>query len=306
MFDWNDLRIFLAVAHKGSTLAAAAALNLNQTTVARRIAALEVALDAKLFERQHSGYRLAGAGHEILSTVERIAHDTQTVEQLVQQRARRLVGAIRVTTNEPLANRLLIPCLREFGERHPDIHIEVLVQDRHLDLSRGEADVALRAGYGPGEGNLVARRLRDLPWSVYCSADYAARRGTPATAAEVACHSVIAGAGGVGAMPGPAWLERQTSEALATRSGSLTNLMTAVKAGLGLGALPCVLGDSEPDLVVCFQLPDEFTAGLWLVTRAELRADPCVKTFNDFIAARALAMRELFDTRPPGAAKTEV
>jgi DNA-binding transcriptional LysR family regulator len=303
VFDWNDLRIFLAVAHKGSTLAAAAALGLNQTTVARRIAALEAALDAKLFERQPSGYRLAGAGHEILSTVERIAHDAETVEQLVQQRARRLVGAIRVTTNEPLANRLLIPCLREFGERHPDIHIEVLVQDRMLDLCRGEADVALRSSYGPGEGNVVARRLLGTPWSIYCSADYAARRGAPATAAEVACHAVIAGAGGVGAMPGPAWLERQTNEPLATRSGSLTNLMTAVKAGLGIGALPCLLGDFEPDLVVCFQLPDEFTAGLWLVTRAELRTDPCVKAFNDFIAARARAMRHLFETRPPRAGK---
>jgi DNA-binding transcriptional LysR family regulator len=297
VFDWNDLRYFLAVARAGSTLGAAAALNLSQTTAARRVAALEQGLGAALFERHPSGYRLTEAGQEILAAAERVEQEALTLERLMQQRVRRLAGTIRVATNEPLANLLLIPALGEFGRLHPEIRIEVFVDDRQADLARGEADVALRGGFSPGEGGLVARRLRDLPWSVYCSSDYAQRKGAPRCAEDLATHCVVGGAGAVAAMPGPRWLEQQTSEPVVTRSSSLTNLMAAVKSGLGLGALPCLLADPERDLVVCFQLPKEFTAGLWLVTRAELRDEPCVKTFNDFIAARTQALRQLFTPR---------
>lgn len=301
MFDWNDLRYFLAVARAGSTLGGANALKLSQSTAARRVAALEQALGAKLFERHATGYKLTEAGYEILAAAERVEQEALTLQRLVEQQARRLAGTIRVATNEPLANFLLVPALRDFSQLHPEIRIELLIDDRVMDLSRGEADVAVRGGYSGGEGAVVARRLRDLPWSVYCSADYAARRGTPRCAADLASHTVIGGAGGVGSMPGPAWLERQTRKAVMTRSSSLTNLMTAVRAGLGLGALPCLLADPEPDLVVCFQMSDEFTAGLWLVTRAQLRDDACVKTFNSFLAARTHEMRQMFTPRPPPA-----
>ena len=99
MFDWNDLRHFLAVARAGSTLAGAEALKVNQTTVARRIAALERSLGAKLFDRAQSGYRLTELGHELLPAAERLEIEAATVTRLVEQRSRRLAGTIRVTTN---------------------------------------------------------------------------------------------------------------------------------------------------------------------------------------------------------------
>ena len=299
MFDWNDLKYFLAVARTGSTLAGAAQVKANQTTTARRIAALEQSLGTALFDRSPTGYRLTEAGHEILAAAERVEREALTVDALAEQRGRRVAGTVRVTTNESLANLLLTPALADFARLHPDIRIEVYVEDRVVDLDRGEADVALRGSFSAGRGDIVARRLRDLPWSVYCSADYAQRQGVPREGDDLSGHTAIGGAGGVAAMPGPRWLETETGGRVAARSNSLTNMMAATKAGLGLGALPCVLADREADLVVCFQLPRSFTAGLWLVTRAELRNEPCVRTFNDYIVERVRTLRGLFEPRRP-------
>ncbi|MFC3069792.1 LysR family transcriptional regulator [Phenylobacterium soli] len=300
MFDWNDLKYFLAVARAGSTLGGASALKLSQTTAARRIAALESALGARLFERNRSGYRLTEVGEELLAHAERVEAEARALQHAIEQRARRLAGTVRVATNEPLANLLIVPTLRQFGERHPDVRVEVLIDDRVVNLARGEADVALRGAYTTGEGDLVGRRLADLPWSVYASADYAARRGVPDGPEAVARHTVIGGVGLVSRMPGPEWLERQTREPVTTRSDSVTNMLTATRAGLGLAALPSVLADSYEDLVVCFRLPADFTAGLWLLTRQALKTDPCVRAFNDFIAQQVSANRALFRPRESG------
>lgn len=298
VFDWNDLKYFLAVARAGSTLGGASALKLSQTTAARRIAALEAALGARLFERNRAGYRLTETGQELLVHAERVEQEVIELQHVMEQRARRLTGAVRVATNEPLANLLVVPALRTFQARHPDVRVEVLIDDRVVNLAGGEADVALRGAYTPGKGDLVGRRLADLPWSVYASADYVARRGAPDRAEAVARHAVIGGAGLVARMPGPEWLEKQTQEPVTTRSDSVTNLLAATRAGLGLAALPSVLADAYDDLVVCFRLPEAFTAALWLLTRAALKDDPCVRAINDSIADQVQANRALFRPRP--------
>ena len=177
MFDWNDLRHFLAVARAGSTLGAAEGLKVNQTTVARRIAALEQALGAKLFDKASAGYRLTELGSELLPVAERVEVEAETVLRLTEQRARRLTGTVRVTTNETIADIFLMPSVTEFCDLYPHIRLDIVVDARHLDLNRGEADVALRVGGSPGSGAIVARKLRHLPWGVYCS------RATPREAA---------------------------------------------------------------------------------------------------------------------------
>lgn len=300
MFDWNDLKHFLAVARAGSALGGAAMKNLSQTTAARRLAALERDIGLTLFENAQSGYRLSPAGKELLSQAEKVEKEVLAFKALVQERAKRIAGTVRVSTNETFANLLLMPALPEFNRLYPDIRIDVFVEDRMVDLVSGEADVALRGGLNAGTGDLVARRLHDLPWSVYCSRAYAERHGGVPGLANLSEHAVIGGAGGVAAMPGPRWLEEKSDGRIAARSNSLTSLLSATKAGLGLGALPCILADREPDLLVCFHLPASFTASLWLVTRSELRNNPCVKTFNDYIAGQAQALRHLFEPRAPG------
>lgn len=300
MFDWNDLRHFLAVARAGSTLAAAEALKVNQTTVARRIAALEQALGARLFDRAQSGYRLTELGHELLPAAERLETEAATVARLVEQRSRKLAGTIRVTTNETIANLFLTPSLADFAELYPDVTVEVVVDPRHLDLGRGEADVALRAAQDPGTGPIVVRKLRHLPWAVYCSRDYAARHGCPADVSDLPAHKVIGSDGPLSAMTAFQWLEGAAGSAqVIARSNSLPNMLTAIRAGLGLAVLPCAMAEPEPDLVRCIGPMDEIGAPLWMITRHDAKDEPRIRAFTSFIAARIVAMRHLFELREP-------
>jgi DNA-binding transcriptional LysR family regulator len=294
MYDWDDLRHFLAVARTGSTLAAARALKVNQTTTARRIDALEAALGVKLFERRQRGYSLTEAGAEVLVSAERVESEAETLARLLEQRSRSLTGVLRVTTNEAFANMVLTPCLSDFARLYPQIRIEVAVSDRRLDVLRGEADVALRAGSRPDQIGLAGRRLADLRWTVYASRDYAARRGLPCTPDELKDHVIVRGVDALAQIPPMRWLDSLTEGAdVLSHSNTLSNVMIAVKSGLGVSALPCMMGDREPDLVRCMPPVAELDSDLWLILREPMKDLPHVKAFTQFIAARIAAMRHL-------------
>lgn len=298
MFDWNDLRYFLAVARAGSTLGAAEALRVNQSTVARRVASLEQALGARLFEKRQSGYRLTDLGREILPTAQSAEREAETVLRLVEHRARRLSGTIRVTTNETIANLFLTPSMIEFAELYPDVRVDMVVDHRFLDLVRGEADIALRVGPSPGSGAIVARKLRYMPWAIYCSSDYAARHGCPASVEEFPRHKVIGGDGPLSALLALKWVEEAAgSDRVIARSNSLPNLQRAVQAGLGVAALPCAMGEPDRNLIRCIGPLDEIAMPLWLVTRSDHKDEPRIRAFSSFISARIVAMRHLFELR---------
>jgi DNA-binding transcriptional LysR family regulator len=225
--------------------------------------------------------------------------EAQTIARLAEQRARRIAGTVRVTTNEPLANLFLNPCIREFTDLYPDVRIDVVVANESLDLARGEADVALRAGTQAGTGNLLVRKLRELQWSVYASREYARRNGCPRTVEALGGHAIVGGDADLQRVPGPSWLERHAgSERVVTRSNSVTHMVAAVKAGLGLGAIPCTLGELDPELIRCLPPPTELDSPLWLVTRADLADEPRIRTFTGFMSARIVSMRHLFEIRP--------
>jgi DNA-binding transcriptional LysR family regulator len=294
VLDWEDLRHFLAVARAGSTLGGARLLGVNQTTVARRVTSLEAALGGTaLCERRQSGYRLTEAGRHVFAHAERMEAEAAALSHLLAAEARRAAGTVRATTNELVANLILVPFVQEFRRRHPELRVELIVDDRRLDLARGEADVALRAGWRPLEPGLVGRRLCDMGWAAYCSRDYAARHGgVPTTPEALRDHQLVGGEGALAALPGPRWLEATAAGAeIACRSSSLTNLIAAVKAGLGVATLPCFVGDAEPDLIRCLPPIEAIRASLWLVTREALREAPHIRAFLDALAAHIRPLR---------------
>jgi DNA-binding transcriptional LysR family regulator len=294
VYDWNDLRCFLAVASTGSTLAASRALNVNQTTVARRIGVLERAIGMKLFDKRQTGYALTEAGVELRATAERVEVEANAFVEHAGAIARRISGVIRVTTNEGLANRVMAPALSAFRRLHPEVRVDLVVDERRLDLTRGAADVALRTGSRPTESGLVVRRLAPMAWAAYCSRDYAERRGCPSSVDTLCRHAVIGAEGPIAALPGWSWLREAAPEAeVAARSSSLTNLISAVKAGLGVTVLPCFLADSDADLVRCIGPISGVQSDLWLLTREDARDVRRVRAFVDFLAAHVAAMRPL-------------
>src|SRR5215218_7506544 len=179
MLDWNDLRYFLSVADEGSTLAAGRALRVSQTTVARRIAALEQAIGFPLFEKRQAGYALTPAGEALLDRARQVDVAATAFAETAAAEGRDATGTVRITTQEIFAVTLLSPMLRELHERHPEIMIELDDSQHFRDLGEGEADIALRSAYGDLGAGVVGRRLGPDDWTLYCSRDYAARHGVP-------------------------------------------------------------------------------------------------------------------------------
>jgi DNA-binding transcriptional LysR family regulator len=295
MIDWDDLRFVLAVARSGSALRVATALGVNQTTVMRRVVHIESAIGADLFERKQSGYVLTALGQCLADAAARIEQEVSALEHAIGAEQRALSGSVRITTSETYANFVIAPLLRAFRQQHPGILVELIADDRRLDIARGEADVALRAGSRPEGAGIVARRLPDSVWSVYCSRSYADEHGLPRTIDALDGHAVVAAEGWIANLPGPRLLARLTPKSrISARSNSLNNLVSALRAGLGIAPLPCFVGDAEPDLVRCLPPIAELDAEVWLIVREDVKSAPHVRAFTEFLAVHMQELRARF------------
>jgi DNA-binding transcriptional LysR family regulator len=284
MFDWNDLRAFLAVARGGSSLAAAKTLGVNQTTVARRLEALEHDLGVKLLERGQTGSRLTEAGRDLLIEAEKVERAADNFASRSQAHARGLTGRIRITSIELLATLTLTPAIGAYRKQHPEVQIDLLITDQPLDIEAGEADLAIRAGKTLPASNLVARKLAEYPFALYASRDYAERKGLPASPADLADHDLLGGDAGLEMLPGLIWMfEQAGGRPAVSRSNSLTNLVHGVRAGLGIAPLPCVIADVDADLVPCSEPIGAAHASSWIVTRRDLKDTPRIRSFIDFL-----------------------
>lgn len=285
--DWNDLRYFLAVAREGSTLAAGRALRVSQTTVARRIAALEAALGFPLFEKRQAGYALTPAGEALLDRAEQVEHSTAAFAQAAAGYSRDVSGTVRITSEEIYAQGLLSPILRDLHEQHPKIVIELDNSQKVLDLGSGAADIALRSSSKEQPAGLVGRPLCIDDWTLYCSRDYAARNGVPSSVDDLQHHVIVGGGGGNLWVHYQAWLrELGLEDQVAMHHASSTGLLAAVRSGFGVAVLPCVVADSDPDLVRCIPPRKDHGRTLWLLTHERVRHTPRVRTVIDFLYDR--------------------
>lgn len=291
MPDWDDVKYFAAVAEAGSTLGAAQALGVSQTTVARRIAALEAALDLELFERRRSGYRLTPTGEGLLGKAQAVAAAADGFADAAAAAHRDVAGEVRITTFELYASRLLAPILGKLRRSHPRLTIEIDTSQDVRDLESGAADIALRNSANPVGRGLVGRRIADDQWAVYASRAYVAEYGRPESIAEMAGHSFIGG-GGVRLWPAyRKWLAANGLEqAVVMRHDSESGLYAAVRSGLGLAVLPSFVARRDPELVRIMPPREGDEAGLWLLTHERLRNVPRIRLTLDFIAGELKAM----------------
>ena len=304
MLDWNDLRYFLGVADHGSTLAAGRALRVSQTTVARRIAALEEAIGLRLFEKRQAGYTLTPAGEDLLERARQVDHAANAFVEPASAQARDVSGKVRITTQEIFAVTLLAPMLRELHERHPEIHIELDDSQEFRDLGEGEADIALRSAQGDLGAGIVGRRLGPDDWTLYCSRDYAAAHGVPTTRAELRKHAFIGGGGPKLWRAYSAWLhDLGLDDRIIMHHASAMGMMSAIRSGLGIAVLPAVIADAESDLIQCVPPKDDHGRSMWLVTHERVRHTPRVRAVIDFLYERLVRhIRALEDKRAAAAA----
>lgn len=287
MLDWNDLRYLVAVADQGSTLKAGKVLRVSQTTVARRVAALEEELGLSLFDRRAAGYALTPDGEALLRHARQVAASADQFAQVAASRTRNLSGVVRLTTQEIFANTLLGPMLRELHEQHPEIVIELDTQQELLDLGDGQADIALRSTGQDQSAGLVGRRLCIDDWTLYCSREYAATHGVPRTRADLKQHAIIGGGGGKLWLHYEAWLRSLGLEdQVAMHHATSTGLLSGVRSGFGLAVLPCIVADADPDLIRCIPPRDDHQRSMWLLTHDRVRNMPRVRTVIDFLYER--------------------
>lgn len=307
MIDWDDLRFVLAVARSGSALRAARTLNVNQTTVTRRIAHIEDAIGAALFESRQNGQLPTPLGQLVAAGAERVEAEVAALKSAINAQQRVVSGSIRFTSSEVFANRIVAPFLRSFRKAYPGIAVDLIADDRRFDLSRGEADVAFRAGSRPEGAGVVAQRLPDAGWAPYCSAGYADDHGVPADVGAFDGHAIVLIEEPMSRLPAYVWLARVGQKAtVSTRSNSLTNLLSAVRAGLGIGMLPCFIGDPETDLRRCLPPVRALDAEVWLIVREDIKQMPHVRAFVDALAAHMASLRwQLLGEIRPAAAGSE-
>lgn len=294
MSDWNEFRIVLAVARAGSLTGAAKSLGHDHSTIFRWLNLLEKRRGVQLFDRTSSVYTPTDAGLQMVMAAERLEAEIIALDRSITGQDARLSGKLKITSSETLAYRILNEVLADFCEAHPGIEIELLVDNRQLDLLRREADIAIRATR-PHEGELFGRKIASTPWTFYGSRTYLTKRGRPATLNSLAGQSVI-GWESTASAAASVWLtDNIAASAFAYRSSSLINQLMAVKAGVGLALLPCYLGDLEPDIERIFEPLDELTRELWLITHKDLRNTARVRAFFDHVGGGLLARRDVLE-----------
>ena len=284
MFDWDDLRFYLAVARHGSTIAAGRALQVNQSTVHRRITALEQRIGRPLVKRHATGYRLTELGVEMVAYAESVEQAVLAFEQHLESARRAAVGVVRVTCPEPLVYRITQSSLLDrFHARYPGIRVEFVMSDKYLDLAKGEVDVALRSG-DTDDNELVGRKVADSIWAVYASRRYVELHGKPERVEDLERHPLVGFDDTMTQHRAAKWLRQVAPNGrIVARNNSVLGLLYAVKAGIGVAPLPTALGDAEEDLVRVLE-PIPELARIWrLLTTAELRRTPRVAAFFDFM-----------------------
>jgi DNA-binding transcriptional LysR family regulator len=294
MFDWNDLRHFLAVARQGSTIAAAKSLRLSQSTVHRRLAELEKRIGRHLVVRHATGYRLTELGAELRPLVEQVEKAIGAIERYLAVADATPTGAVRVTCSESIGYRLVQSQLLEaFHDRHPGMRVELLMSDHFLDIGKGEADIAIRAGI-PNEETLVGRKIADVPWALYGSRAYLERSGRIARIEEIAAHAVIGFDGDIKDHHAAKWLRSVAPSArIVARSNTVPGLLMSVRSGAGLAPLPMPLAMRETELErVLGPLPGLYSP-IYLLTHPDLRHMPRISAFFDFIVAEIEQVRSV-------------
>ena len=290
MFDWNDLKYFLAVARYGSTIAAAKALNVNQSTVQRRLDELEKRVGRQLVLRQPTGYKLTELGQDMVTYAEHVERAVQAFERRLVASDTRLTGSVRVTCPEAVGVRLLhSPLIAKFNERYPGLRVEFLISDKLLNLAKGEADIAIRAT-APFDEALFGRKIAETPWGIYASKAYIERAGTITNVADIARHSVVLF--DIEQHVTKTWLQSVAPEArVAARCNSMAALLSAAKSGVGLTALPMTIGDSDTSLVLMLGPIPSLMTNFYLLMHEDMKTTPRVRALFDFFVEELNTIR---------------
>jgi len=286
--DWDDLRVALAVFRGGSLSAAARALEVNQTTVSRRMQGLEQALGGRLFDRHEGVHAPTALGTEVVAHGERVEAEMTALVAEVGAAGSSLSGAVRVTAVGSILSTVLAPGVGHFAACYPDIHMQLIGADANLSFTRRETDLALRMGR-PRAGAMLARKLTDVNYGIYRA------RALDADVPEISDTRWVGFDDSLADIAEHRWLMRHlgTQRArvdIVMKTNSFQTLVAAIGAGAGRGILPCFIGDRDPQLVRLGERVPVLKRELWLLTHQELASWPRIQAVSEWIRGRVADM----------------
>jgi len=293
--SWDDLRIVKAIANAGALAAAAQTLGLNGSTIARRLSKVEGLLGVALFDRRRAGYVPTAQGDQIIALAARVELDVVSVTRRVSGHAQGHAGDLRVTTSDSILLYFLTPIIASFKLCNPAVRVEVSVGNDALNLARGEADIAVRATDTPPE-NLFGRKIATIAWASY-AASCVAGPGGPEVSPPVDRQWVSYG-GRLSGLKARTLLDaRAPASAIGYRTDSVAGAAAAIAAGVGVGYLPCMLGDLSPDLQRAGPLEPDLNDDLWLLTHPDIRRSGRVFAFMSHCTEAIVQQKDLVEGR---------
>jgi DNA-binding transcriptional LysR family regulator len=283
-YDWNDLKYFLACARAGSLSKAGRSLKVDQTTVSRRLTALETAIGASLFDRSAPRTLLTAQGEALFEAAERLEQSALEIGRIASGSDARLEGVVRVAASETLSVAFLAGQLARFQEAHPGIQLELVTGVVSSNLLKREADLAVRAGARPTQRSLIARKLGRHPFHLYASEAYRAARPKAGRAGPLDGHDLIGYCDELSQIPPVQWIEQHANGArVVMRTNSLLSAAEAAFGGSGVAALPAFLGERK-GLVLVRKEPIAYNE-MWLVVHPELQHTGRVRAVIEHLTA---------------------
>lgn len=293
MLNWDDVRVFLAVARSGQLLGAARRLGMNHATVSRRITALESAMETRLLDRRTNGCVLTAEGEAFLPSAERMEMEMLNAQSALGMVDRLLSGTVRVGAPDGFGVAFLAPRLGVLADRHPHLTVQLVPVPRSFSLSQREADIAITVER-PAEGRLISRRLVDYTLGLYASSAYLAAHGTPESTDDLRSHRLI---GYVEDLIFSSSLnfanEFDRGWAASIEISSALGQMEAVRAGAGIGILHDYIARRDGDLVPV--LPQrKIRRTYWAIMHESVRDLARVRTVSDYLTEIVKAERTGF------------
>jgi DNA-binding transcriptional LysR family regulator len=291
--DWDKLRIFHAVADKGSLTHAGDTLGLSQSAVSRQIRGLEESLGTTLFHRHARGLILTEQGELLFEATRAMTQRLDTASARIRDSEEEVFGELRVTTTTAFGTLWLAPRLPALYARYPDLKIDLMLEERVLDLPMREADVAIRMKE-PSQADLIRKRLMNIRMRLYASPEYLRANGTPRTLADMVDYRLISQSPTAAQVAAEAAVTRELM-ALPIRSTFTVNnyfgVLQAVLAHLGIGLLPDYLTEDFPSLVRVLPEVDSDEVPVFLAYPEELRHSKRISAFRDFVLEEVIAYR---------------
>jgi len=293
-YDWNDLYFFLAVARAGRLTVAARRLGVEHSTVSRRIAALEGALNTRLFERRPTGLFLTPSGERLLPMAEAMETSASAILSTIGDADLAVSGTVRIGAPDGVGSYFLAPRLGLLTRDHPGLEIELIAMPRLFNLSKREADIAIGLSE-PKNSRLHAQPLSDYELGLYATESYLANAPPLHQRSDLAAHRFIAYADDFIFAPELDYVPLVQRDLRPTlKSSNIIAQMNATVAGAGLCLLPCFMAESQPTLRRLLPRELRLFRSFWLITHADVRGLARVWTTLNFILREAEAARWMF------------